>query len=81
MLRENLKDGDTNRWRNRRRKNVVKMNDSRTLHVLRDAVDFVGSPKRQTSDPDRCEWIDVLFNACRAIEERKWRIPACSFDR
>ena len=73
LLRENFwKDADTNRWREPTSEEREKMNDSRTLHVLRDAERFlVGALKRQTSDSDRCEWIDVLFNACRAIEEQE----------
>lgn len=73
LLRENFwKDTDTNRWREPTSEEREKMNDSRTLHVLHDAERFlVGSLKRQFSDSDRCDWIDVLFNACRSVEERE----------
>jgi hypothetical protein len=28
-----------------------------------------GSLRRSTDDSERCEWIDVIFEACKAIEE------------
>jgi hypothetical protein len=30
-----------------------------------------GGLRRQTTDRERCEWIDVLFQACRAVEENE----------
>jgi len=27
--------------------------------------------KRQVSDTDRCEWIEAIFRACRAVEEQE----------
>jgi hypothetical protein len=73
LLRENFwKDADTNRWREPTSEEREKMNDSRTLHVLHDAERFlVGSLKQQSSDSERCNWIEVLFNACRSVEERE----------
>jgi hypothetical protein len=47
-----------------------KMNDDRSIRVLHDAERYVsGSLRRNTSDSERCDWIDVLFQACRAIED------------
>jgi len=48
------------------------MNDDRSLRVLHDAERFLaGNLSRKTSDEERCEWIDVLFQACRDIEEKQ----------
>ncbi len=48
------------------------MNDSRTFRVAHEAERYLaGTLKRQTGDIDRCDWIDVLFKACRAIEEQE----------
>jgi hypothetical protein len=73
LLRENFwKDPDTNRWREPSPAEREKMYDSRTLRVVHDAERYLaGTLKRQTGDLDRCDWIDVLFKACRAIEEQE----------
>jgi hypothetical protein len=73
LLRENFwKDADTNRWREPSPEEREKMNDSRTLRVVHDAERYLaGTLKRQTGDIDRCDWIDALFKACRAIEEQE----------
>ena len=73
LLRENFwKDPDTNRWREPSPEEREKMNDSRTVHVVHEAERYLaGTLKRQTGDIDRCDWIDVLFKACRAIEEQE----------
>ena len=48
------------------------MNDDKTIRVLHDAERYVaGSLRRQTADTERCEWIDVLFQMCRALEENE----------
>ena len=48
------------------------MNDDRSLRALHDAERFVSNAiRRDTTDEERCEWIDVLFHACRAIEENE----------
>jgi hypothetical protein len=54
------------------------MNDDRSIRVLHDAERFVdGQLKRRTPDDERCEWIDVLFQACRACEDNETRaVPA-----
>ena len=60
------------------------MNDDRSLRVLHDSERFVGGMlRRDTSDEERCEWIDVLFQACRAIEDNEMEaLPALrGFDR
>jgi hypothetical protein len=49
-----------------------RMNDDRSLRILHDAQRFVsGALRRQTTDRERCEWIEVLFQACRAVEENE----------
>ena len=48
------------------------MNDDRSLRVLHDAERFVnGVLRREASDEERCEWIGILFQACRAIEDNE----------
>jgi len=48
------------------------MSDDRSLRVLHDAERFnAGSLRRATTDSERCEWIDVLFRACKAVEEKE----------
>lgn len=73
LLIENFwQDAETKRWREPTPEERERMNDSRTLRVLHDAERYLaGSLKRQTSDIDRCEWIEVLFKACRAVEEQQ----------
>jgi hypothetical protein len=64
------RDGDSNRWREPTDDEREKMNDDRSIRVLHDAERYVtGSLKRNTSDSERCDWIEVLFQACRAIED------------
>ena len=47
-----------------------KMNDGRSIRVLHDAERYVaGSLHRTTTETERCEWIDVLFKACRQVED------------
>ncbi len=73
LLSENFwRDADTNRWREPTAEEREKMNDDQSLRVLHDAERFLaGTLTRQTSDAERCEWIDVLFRACRDIEEKQ----------
>jgi len=73
LLTENFwRDTDTNRWREPTPEERDKMNDDRSLRVLHDAERFAGgAPRRGTTDRERCDWIDVLFQACRAIEENE----------
>jgi hypothetical protein len=71
LLLENFwRDADTNRWREPTDEERERMNDDRSLRVLHDADRFVaGTLRRATTDAERCEWIDVLFKACEAVEE------------
>jgi hypothetical protein len=71
LLSENVwRDTDSNRWREPTDDEREKMNDDRSIRVLHDAERYVsGNLKRNTSDSERCDWIDVLFQACRAIED------------
>lgn len=79
LLTENFwRDADTNRWREPTDEERERMNDDRSIRVLHDAERFVdGQLKRRTTDDERCEWIDVLFQACRTCEENETRaVPA-----
>jgi len=71
LLAENFwRDEDTNRWREPTDEERERLNDDRTTCVLHDAERYLaGSLRRQTTDVERCEWIDVLFKACRQVEE------------
>ena len=64
------KDEETNRWREPTEAERDRINDDKTIRVLHDAERYVaGSLRRQTTDAERCEWIDALFQMCRALEE------------
>ena len=71
LLWENFwRDLDTNRWREPTEEEREKMNDDRSIRVLHDAERYVaGSLHRTTTETERCEWIDVLFKACRQVED------------
>ena len=71
LLLENFwRDADTNRWREPTDEERERMNDDRSLRVLHDAERFVAETlRRATTDAERCEWIEVLFKACEAVEE------------
>ena len=71
LLLENFwRDADTNRWREPTDEERERMNDDRSLRVLHDAERFVaGTLRRATTDAERCEWIEVLFKACEAVED------------
>jgi hypothetical protein len=73
LLTENFwRDADTNRWREPTAEERERMNDDRSLRALHDAERFVNQAlRRNTTDDERCEWIDVLFQACRAIEDNE----------
>ena len=63
---------DTNRWREPTDEERERMNDDRSLRVLHDAERFVaGTLRRATTDAERCEWIEVLFKACEAVEDNE----------
>jgi hypothetical protein len=64
------RDADTNRWREPTDEERERMNDDRSLRVLHDADRFVAGTLRQAvTDAEQCEWIEVLFKACAAVEE------------
>src|SRR5436305_1954275 len=71
LLLENFwRDPDTNRWREPTDEERERMNDDRSLRVLHDADRFVtGTLRRATADAERCEWINVLFKVCEAVED------------
>jgi DNA modification methylase len=73
LLSENFwRDADTNRWREPAPEERDKMNDDRSLRALHDAERFInGTLRRPTTDAERAGWIDVLFHACRAIEDEE----------
>ena len=73
LLTENFwRDADTNRWREPTTEERERMNDDRSLRVLHDAERFVNNTlNRPSTDDERCKWIDVLFQACRAIEDNE----------
>ncbi len=79
LLSENFwLDPDTNRWREPTEEEREKMNDDRSIRVLHDAERYIAeSLHRITSDAERCEWIDVLFKACRQVEDGETQsVPA-----
>jgi hypothetical protein len=71
LLAENFwRDTVTNRWREPTDRERERMNDDRSLRVLHDADRFAaGTLRRATTDAERCEWIEVLFKACEAVED------------
>lgn len=71
LLSENFwRDADSNRWREPTDQEREKMNDDRSIRVLHDAERYISdSLHRATSDTEPCEWIDVLFKACRQVED------------
>jgi hypothetical protein len=71
LLSENFwRDPETNRWREPTDEERERMNDDRSIRVLHDAERYIaGSLHRNTTEAERCEWIDVLFKACRQVED------------
>lgn len=71
LLTENFwRDEDTNRWREPTDEERERMNDDRSIRVLHDAERYLADTlRRSTTDAERCDWIDVLFQACRQVEE------------
>jgi hypothetical protein len=64
------RDEGTNRWRDPTAAERERMNDDKTIRVLHDAERYIaGSLRRLTTDAERCEWIDALFQMSRALEE------------
>ena len=72
LLLENFfRDPETNRWREPTEEERERMNDDRVLRVLHDAERFLSRTlRREPGDAEVCEWIDTLFRACKAVEER-----------
>jgi hypothetical protein len=72
LLLENFyRDPDTNRWREPTEEERERMNDDRVLSVLHDAERFLSRTlRREPDDSEVCAWIDTLFTACKALEER-----------
>jgi len=73
LLTENFwRDPHTNRWREPTAEERERMNDDRSLRVLHDAERYLGGTlTRPTADHERCRWIEVLYKACRDIEEKQ----------
>jgi hypothetical protein len=72
LLVENFyRDPETNRWREPTEDERERMNDDRVLRVLHEAERFLARTlRREPSDAEICDWIDVLFGACKAVEEK-----------
>jgi len=71
ILTENFwRDKDINRWREPTPDEREIMNDDRSLRVLHDAERLVdGTLGRTARNPEVCEWIKVLFETCKELEE------------
>jgi hypothetical protein len=71
LLSENFwRDAYSNRWREPTADERERMNDDRSLRVLHDADRLiVGSLDRSPSNTELCEWIKVLFETCKELEE------------
>ncbi|MBI2925833.1 MAG: hypothetical protein HYY24_09040 [Verrucomicrobia bacterium] len=71
LLLDNFwRDATTNRWREPTAEEREKMNDDRSLRVLHDADRLItGSLDRSPSNAEICDWIKVLFDTCKEIEE------------
>jgi hypothetical protein len=72
LLVENFyRDPETNRWREPTDEERERMNDDRVLRVLHEAERFLARTlRREPGDAEICDWIDVLFGACKAVEEK-----------
>jgi 16S rRNA G966 N2-methylase RsmD len=73
LLSENFwRDSDSNRWREPTDEERERMNDDRSFRVLHKSERFLsGNLSLKTTDQERCEWVEVLFQACRDIEEKQ----------
>lgn len=71
LLRENFwRDTETNRWREPTAEEREKMGDDRSLRVLHDADRLAnGTLGRIPSGTEICDWITVLFETCKELEE------------
>lgn len=71
LLRENFwRDAVTNRWREPTDEEREKMGDDRSLRVLHDADRLAnGTLGRIPSGTEICDWITILFETCKELEE------------
>jgi DNA modification methylase len=71
LLVENFwREASTNRWREPSEEERGKMNDDRSLRVLHDAERLVsGTLERSVGNAEVCQWIKVLFEACKELED------------
>ncbi len=71
LLLENFwRETATNRWREPTPEEREKMNDDQSLRVFHDADRLVsGTLDRAVGNAEVCEWIKVLFGACRDLED------------
>ncbi len=71
LLRENFwRDADSNRWREPTDEERERMTDDRSLRVLHDADRLAnGTFGRIPSATEMCDWITVLFETCKELEE------------
>ena len=71
LLVENFwRENTTNRWREPTAEEREKMNDDQSLRVFHDADRLVtGTLDRAVGNAEVCEWIKVLFGACKELEE------------
>jgi hypothetical protein len=53
------------------------MERAKGIELLHDAERFINNTlRRPTTDVERAGWIDVLFQACRAVEDEAEALPA-----
>ncbi|MCX6880252.1 MAG: DNA methyltransferase [Verrucomicrobia bacterium] len=71
LLLENFwRDSATNRWREPTAEEREKINDDRSLRVLHDAERLAdGRLGRTPTVGELCDWIRVLFETCKELEE------------
>jgi hypothetical protein len=71
LLVENFwRETATNRWREPTDEEREKMNDDRSLRVLHDAERLIsGSLGRTVGNAEVCQWIKVLFETCKDLED------------
>jgi hypothetical protein len=84
LLRENFwRDTETNRWREPTAEEREKMGDDRSLRVLHDADRLAcGTLGRLPSGTEICDWITILFETCKELEEDPAAISAhLGFDK
>ena len=72
LLVENFyRDLDTNRWREPTEDERELINDDRVLRVVHEGERFLARTlRREPGVPELCEWIDILFRACKSVEEK-----------